>query len=149
MIIKTKYHGPVEITQEEIWSFSNGIPGFPAEKQFILLALPDDNQMFTILQSVKTPELAFVLTNPFMFFHDYEFQLDDASIDWLEISDEKDVVVYVILNVKEPFEETTANLLAPVVLNQKNRFGKQVILHDTDCKTKHLLVNQSSMKEKG
>jgi flagellar assembly factor FliW len=149
MIINTKYHGYVEITQDEIWSFSNGIPGFPAEKQFILLALPDDNQTFTILQSVQTPELAFVLTNPFLFFQDYEFQLDEASMDLLEISNEKEVVVYVILNVKEPFEETTANLLAPVVLNQKKRYGKQVILHDTDYKTKHLLVNQSSIKEKG
>ena len=37
MKIETKYHGEVDITTDDIWTFAKGIPGFPKEKQFAVL----------------------------------------------------------------------------------------------------------------
>jgi flagellar assembly factor FliW len=132
--IATKYHGEVEIN--EILTFEKGIPGFMGEKKFTLLPLSDDD-IFTVLQSIATQELAFVLTNPFHFFREYDFQLDDPVVEELELKTEKDVVVYSILTVQEPFEKTTANLQAPIIINATNRKAKQVILHNEQYKTKH------------
>jgi flagellar assembly factor FliW len=139
MRIDTKYHGAIDAAGQDIWTFPNGLPGFLEEQEFILLPLAEDQIVFFILQSVKTAGLAFVVTNPFVFFQNYEFKLDEGSKELLRIESEKDVLVYVILNIKQPFEQTTANLLAPIVLNNREQLAKQVILHDNDYKTKHPL----------
>lgn len=141
MKIKTKYHGEIEIQKEETLKFPFGIPGFSDEKQFIVLPLNNESPFF-ILQSVKTQQLVFVMAIPFVFFQDYEFDLDDKTIEQLQIKSERDVTVYTILTVQDPFENTTANLQAPVVINRKERLGKQVILSNTNYKTKHLLTEQ-------
>ncbi|QED49598.1 flagellar assembly protein FliW [Cytobacillus dafuensis] len=138
MNIETKYHSVVEIIEDEVWHFEKGIPGFLSEKQFVILNLPE-NDVFSIMQSVTTPNLAFVITNPFQFFLDYQFSIDDPSIKQLEIETDSDVLPYVILTVQEPFEKTTANLQAPLIFNTKNKRAKQLILSDSSYQTKHLL----------
>ncbi|OES46051.1 flagellar assembly protein FliW [Domibacillus iocasae] len=138
MKIKTKYHGEKEIKQEDILTFSSGVPSFENEKKFVLLAFPDNN-IFYALQSVSTPDLSFVVTDPFSFFIDYNVKIDDATIDALAIEKEEDVTLLNILTVRDPFEETTANLQAPVVINKKTRSGRQLILTGTPYETRHNL----------
>ncbi|MFC0297751.1 flagellar assembly protein FliW [Geobacillus jurassicus] len=137
MNIDTKYHGTMAVNEQDIIRFPHGLPGFADEKRFVLLPLADTP--FVILQSVDTPALGFVLIEPFSYFPAYEFELDEATVEQLGIESERDVAVYVILTVAEPFHETTANLQAPVVINVRKRTGKQVILTNTPYKTKHRL----------
>ncbi|QIZ65900.1 flagellar assembly protein FliW [Geobacillus subterraneus] len=137
MKIRTKYHGEIEINEKDIFHFEHGIPGFLDEKQFVLLPLEDTP--FVILQSVKTPELGFAMIDPFVYFPDYDIELDEQTVTQLELSSEKEVAVYVILTVADPFDNTTANLQAPIVLNYEKKLGKQVILTNTPYETKHRL----------
>jgi flagellar assembly factor FliW len=137
MKIRTKYHGEIEINEKDIFHFEHGIPGFLDEKQFVLLPLEDTP--FVILQSIKTPELGFAMIDPFVYFPDYDIELDEQTVTQLELSSEKEVAVYVILTVADPFDNTTANLQAPIVLNYEKKLGKQVILTNTPYKTKHRL----------
>jgi flagellar assembly factor FliW len=136
MKIDTKYHGSVEIKTDEVLSFEKGIPGFIYETEFIVLPLSDD-EIFYVMQSVSTPELAFVISSPFNFFKEYDIKLEDQVVEELGLESEKDVVVYSILTVQDPFNNTTANLQAPVIINSKNRKAKQVILHNAESGTKH------------
>ncbi|TCK05054.1 UNVERIFIED_ORG: flagellar assembly factor FliW [Anoxybacillus amylolyticus] len=137
MNIDTKYHGTVAVKEEDIIHFPHGLPGFADKKRFVLLPLADTP--FVILQSVETPALGFVLIEPFSYFPTYEFELDEATVEQLNIESERDVAVYVILTVADPFHETTANLQAPVVINVHKRLGKQVILTNPPYQTKHRL----------
>jgi flagellar assembly factor FliW len=146
MKINTKYHGDIEVKSEEVLTFEHGIPGFGEEKKFVLLALPE-NEWFHILQSVKTPQLGFVVANPFMFFKNYDFELDEASVESLGKPSEKDVQVLSILTVRQTLHESTANLQAPIILNLANRKGKQVILKNSDYQTKHLIFAQPAGKK--
>ncbi|WP_077614002.1 flagellar assembly protein FliW [Caenibacillus caldisaponilyticus] len=149
MKLQTKYFGTVEADARETVVFSQGIPGFPDETAFLFLPLAEDSPFF-IMQSVKTPALAFVTADPFVFFPEYEFRLNDAAIEQLELESEKDVAVYVILTVKEPFSESTANLVAPVVVNTRKRIGKQVVLEGTTYRAAHRLVDeQGTVRRKG
>ncbi len=141
-MIQTKYHGEIEINKEEILHFEKGIPGFLDEKEFVILPLSDDDQTFSIMQSVNTSYAAFVITNPFNFFQDYEFKLDDSVLEELGIKSEKDVLTYSILTIEAPFNKTTANLQAPVIINAANHKAKQVILNDGNYKTKHLIFQK-------
>lgn len=142
MKIQTKYHGEIEVQQKDILHFEKGIPGFLDEKQFTLLALPDQ-ALFTIMQSIATPELAFVLTSPFSFIDKYEFILDDNTIDQLSLINQEDISVLTIVTIQEPFEKTTANLQAPIILNVKNNKAKQVILNDTEYQIRHPLFEKA------
>lgn len=139
MNIETKYHNVIEIKEDEIWHFEKGIPGFLSEQQFVILNLPE-NDVFSVMQSVTTPNLAFVITNPFQFFLDYQFSIDEPSIKQLEIETDGDILPYVILTIQEPFDRSTANLQAPLILNTKNKRAKQLILSDSSYQTKHLLT---------
>lgn len=144
MKLCTKYHGEIEINKKDIFHFEHGIPGFLDEKQFVLLPLGDTP--FVILQSVKTPSLGFAMIDPFICFKDYDFELDEQSVAQLQLSSEKEVAVYVILTVTDPFDDTTANLQAPIVINVHKRLGKQVILTNTNYKTKHRLFPEKVAK---
>jgi flagellar assembly factor FliW len=141
MLIKTKYHGKIEIEKEDILTFEKGLPGFFEEKEFIVLPLSED-QSFSIMQSVSTEYLAFVIANPFHYFQEYDFQLEDPVVEELELNSEKEVQVYSFLTVEDPFDKTTANLQAPVIINTTNHKAKQVILNNGHYKTKHLIVQK-------
>ncbi|WGG45228.1 flagellar assembly protein FliW [Rossellomorea sp. DA94] len=146
MKIDTKYHGEIEVKSEDVLTFEHGIPGFGEEKQFVLLPLPE-NEWFHILQSVKTPQLGFVVTDPFVFYKDYDFELDEASVELLEDPVEKEVQVLSILTVRETLHESTVNLQAPIIINLANLKGKQVILRNSDYQTKHLIFAQPAGKK--
>jgi len=148
MEIDTLYFGSKHVNENEIVTFENGIPGFLEEKKFVLLPFTDDG-MYQIMQSVQTKELAFVVTNPFLFFKDYEFELEDSTIEQLQINDKEDIIVFSILTIQDPFTETTANLQAPVIINRKNQKGKQVILNNVPYMTKHKLFDPSLVETKG
>ncbi|WP_110112534.1 flagellar assembly protein FliW [Bacillus sp. CGMCC 1.16541] len=142
MNIKTKYHGSMEVKKQDILHFHDGLPGFVEEKTFIVLPLGDDN-VFYFLQSTQTPNLGFVITNPFLFFKEYDFELDTSHLQKLEIKDEEHVAVYTILTMTDQIEQSTANLQAPIVINTKTNKAKQIILTNTSYKTKHSLAKQS------
>lgn len=148
MKIQTKYHGEITIEDSQIVHFENGLPGFFEEKKFVILPLTED-QVYLILQSVQTPAIAFVITNPFLFFKDYEFKLDDGIVEKLGIKDVNDVQVFNILTVQDPFEKTTINLQAPIVINVKNKHAKQVILNHENYTTREPLFQTSQVKDKG
>lgn len=138
MNIETKYHGTKDIAETDLLTFDSGLPGFESEKQFVLLGFPD-NHVFYTLQSISTPDVAFVVTDPFSFFPDYEIKLDDSTVDALGIENEADVTLLSILTVREPFQETTTNLQAPVVINRSTKRGRQLILTGTPFETRHRL----------
>jgi len=140
MKIETKYHGEQEVNAESILTFEFGIPGFPEEKEFVLLPLDDSS--LSVLQSVGTPEIGFVVADPFSFFPAYDFQLSESAVEQLGLEKAEDAVVYTILTVQDPFEKTTANLQAPLVINSKSNQAKQVILNDGYYQTKHLLFGK-------
>lgn len=138
MKINTCYHGEVTIQESDIIHFKNGIPGFEEEKQFVLLPLTEEPIYFA-LQSKNKQDLAFIVTNPFVFFHDYEFTLEGSTIKALAIEDNTTLDIYVILTVADPFEETTANLQGPIIINKEYHQAKQVVVNHTKYSTKHLL----------
>ncbi|MGM0778011.1 MAG: flagellar assembly protein FliW [Bacillota bacterium] len=146
MNIQTKFHGEQEINQDDIIYFPSGIPGFLGEKEFYVLPL-EGTDLF-VLQSVKTPEVAFIVTDPFVLFPQYEFVLPEEALEKLEIQSDKDVATFAILTVRDPFGETSANLQAPLVINQTKKLGKQIILNQTAYHTKHKIMTPQEQGER-
>lgn len=148
MHIQTKYLGNIEIDKERIIQFPEGLPGFINEKNFVLLHIPG-NDIFQTLQSVNTPTLAFIITNPYQFYKEYVFDLDGATVEKLQVNQPEDVAVYVIVTVKDPFHSSTLNLKAPLLVHSLNKQGKQYILDRDDYSAKAPLVSPEAAKAKG
>lgn len=138
MKISTSYHGDIEIDNQQTLTFNQGIPGFLEETEFVILPLPEA-EAFQVLQSIQTKELAFIITDPFQFFLDYDFQLEPQEIENLQLQQAEDAAVYVLLTMSDSVEKITANLQAPVIINTKQQLAKQVILMNTAYETKHRL----------
>ncbi|WP_407544032.1 flagellar assembly protein FliW [Priestia sp. HNGD-A6] len=138
MKISTSYHGDIEIDNQQTLTFNQGIPGFLEETEFVILPLPEA-EAFQVLQSIQTKELAFIVTDPFQFFLDYDFQLEPQEIEKLQLQQAEDAAVYVLLTMSDSVEKITANLQAPVIINTKQQLAKQVILMNTAYETKHRL----------
>ncbi len=144
MKIKTTNFGEIEIEKDNIIYFGEGIPAFEEEKEFIIIFNEDKENPFHWLQSVKSPSLSFVIINPFEIFTDYDILLPQTAINKLKIEKEEDVTIYSMVVVPEDIEKMTTNLLGPIVINTKERLGKQVILDDERYTTKHFIFNQDS-----
>lgn len=142
MIVKTAYFGELEIEASKIIHFDHGIPGFEEEKQFILQSLEEDSG-FQVLQSVQTPDLTFIVVNPYAVVIGYSFDLDEATVHALQLLDEKDLAVFAIVTLKETLAQSTVNLKAPIIINTKNKKAKQVILNEEAYAIRHPLFVES------
>ncbi|WP_214741722.1 MULTISPECIES: flagellar assembly protein FliW [unclassified Exiguobacterium] len=129
MFIETDYFGKIEINEAETITFVSEIPGFPDSKTFVLIPYGEELPFWS-LQSIEEQACAFVVTNPFWHKSDYAFELSDGAKDQLGIEEAEHVSVYSIVTLREPFESSTLNLKAPIVIETKERRGKQVILDD-------------------
>lgn len=138
MQIETKFHGAIHIEKDQLWNFPKGLPGFENETIFTLLPI-EGNNAFQVLQSVNTPPVAFIVTNPYTLVEDYSFDIDDPTIELLNIENPEDVFVLGILTVKQPFETSTINLQAPLIFQMHNRTAKQMILNDNRFTTRHII----------
>ena len=140
MIVQSTQFGELNVSEEQVLKFPEGLPGFPEERTFALVSYGDDSP-FAILQSVTEPELAFLLAETFVFFPDYAFELDDQLAAQLGFSPENLPRFFSILNVQGSLANTTANLAAPLVVNWQARTAVQVVLERTSYTTRHPLLS--------
>ncbi|MBS4538144.1 flagellar assembly protein FliW [Clostridium sp. D2Q-11] len=147
MIINTKNFGNIEVLEESIIQFSEGIPGFQEQKRFVIIENEDEENPFQWLQAIDTPELAFVIINPFIFKKDYDFNIPESVVEKLNINSPHDIAIYTIVVVPEDIKKMTANLSGPVIINAKEKLAKQIILDDKRYNTKYPIFQDKGQEE--
>ena len=70
MQIQSSRFGWLSVDDSRIMTFPRGLLGFPTHKRFALIQANSENYFFW-LQSIDDPALAFVVTDPGIFFKDY------------------------------------------------------------------------------
>ena len=137
--LNTTRFGEIEVDEKTIVTFDHGIPAFEDERDFAIVPY-DAESPYLFLQSASTPELAFLMTDPFIFFPDYTFELDDANMELLGVTNDADVLVCSLITIPPTgIPDMTTNLLAPIVINRANMKARQVVLEKTSYTTKHRL----------
>lgn len=131
MIIATEHLGNIEFSENDILTFAHGIPGFEEEKQFILIPAEDIEFPFSYLQSVQSADLAFIVTDPFLFVENYDFELSSSDATALNVNNDEDLAdisVLTIVTIPNDVDQTTINIMAPIVINHAVKVGRQVLL---------------------
>lgn len=137
MEIETTRFGRMEVNAERIITFSKGLLGFPEHTRYALIQTGEENYFFW-LQSLEDPSLAFVVTDPGIFFKDYEFALKEETQQSLGMTDPSYSQIFVICN--RVGEWLTGNLQGPLVVNAQNRLAEQVVLNDKKWTTRQPLL---------
>ena len=115
------------LSDEAVFNFEDGIPAFEDACNFIIIT-NDDMQPFLYMKSLDIEELGFVCVDPFLIKKDFVVKIPAADLVKLELEDASDALVLSFVTVYSDPKDNTANLLAPLVINLKNRKGRQIIL---------------------
>ncbi|GBE01028.1 flagellar assembly factor FliW [bacterium BMS3Bbin06] len=125
--VNTSRFGELEVSEDRIVHFPEGLIGFPRLKRYMLLDYKDTSIQW--LQAVDDPDVAFIVATPFLISSGYQFDLPDSAKEVLSAEDPSGLVVLVILRVEDE-KRVIANFHGPLVLNSKNMTGIQLALED-------------------
>lgn len=127
MVFSTKL-GELELQENEIITFPNGIPGFEHLKKFSVISLTETSPICWLV-SLEDDSVALPIIDPWLVVEDYEVNLSEEDVEVLGVEDPSDLVVWVVVTIPPGSpEQATVNLKAPVVVNLRNGTGLQVIL---------------------
>ena len=151
MLIKTKYFGTIDLQEDKILNFENGIMGFEQFKSFTILydVEEGDTPSISWLQCVEEPSLALPVINPLLVKEDYNPIVDDEVLATLGDINNENLVILLSLTVPSDLTKMTCNLKAPFIINSDTKKGRQIIVENGDYEVKYNIYNiMSSLKDK-
>lgn len=136
--INTNYFGELEIDEEFIFHFKDGMLGFEDLHDYVLIS-EESTAPFKWLISVDEPEIGFPLLSP---WHIDVFY--DPGIKY----DMEKQVLFVVITLEDENGEMSANMKAPVIFNIETQTGEQIILPSDKYTTNYVIAKkQKSLKE--
>ena len=105
-----------------------GLLGFEHVKQYTLLTNPEE-EPFMWFQMLDNAKRAFLVVPPFRVVPDYQPDISDDEVDFLQLSDPSDAFLINIVTLRGK-HHATVNLKGPIVINRRSLLGKQVILNN-------------------
>jgi flagellar assembly factor FliW len=117
-------------SEEQVIHFPAGLPGFENARKFIIMSAPE-HQPFHWMECVDQGNaIRFAIINPLTFRPDYQPKIKKEELASLEIRDPKELLLYVIVTLRKPLTESTANLMGPLFINIREKVGKQIIIEN-------------------
>ncbi len=119
MKLVTRQFGELEFDEGIVYTFPNGLPGFEELHKFIIIDEKDTEPLKWLL-SVEDPNVGLGIL--------------DASLLVPEIygelpPEDRNSSVFVVVVLRRDPQPITANLKAPILLNDATRQGKQIVLN--------------------
>jgi len=141
MKVNTSRFGTLDIPQNKIIHFPDGLYGFEKETEFTLLPFnPNVESPMEWMQSLKSSHLAFVITDPYLYLLDYKLKLSEEDKKRVKLEGQELFLTRTIVTIPENYLEMTANLIAPLVINKDKGVAKQFVLTSMDYDTRHYLL---------
>ena len=109
----------------------NGLLGFEKIKDYVLTANPDEHP-FAWLKVLDNSGLAFVVIDPFVALPDYQPDIPQADVEFLQLHQPEDALLLGIVTIHSA-QRATVNLKGPIVLNRNTHVAKQVIIDNASA----------------
>ena len=143
MKIITKIFGEIEVSDDKIITFENGIIGFPDLKRFTLLHDEEKGTGVGIrfLQSIDEPAFAMPVMDPLVIKEDYDPEVDDELLAGLGELTPENILVLVTVTVPKDLTNMSINLQGPIVINVEERKACQLIVENKDYPVKYMIYD--------
>lgn len=141
MNIPTSRFGSVEINEDDLISFPEGLLGFADLDKFVLLDDPND-EIFAWLQSVDEPNIAFPVLEPELFYDNYSISYSQTDLAALKAGENSSLRPFCIITIPEDPTQMTANMKAPVVIHIEEKLGRQCVLQDNKLEIRELIFSR-------
>nr|WP_297864507.1 flagellar assembly protein FliW [uncultured Acetatifactor sp.] len=130
MKVNTKLFGEIEISEDKILIFQDGIIGFPELKRFALLHDEERGNEAGIrfLQSLDEPGFAMPVMNPLMVKPDYDPEVDDELLAGAGKITPDNLLVLVTVSIPGDLTQMSVNLQGPFVINIEEHKACQIIV---------------------
>lgn len=112
-----------------------GLLGFEHVKEYVLLANPAE-EPFMWFQMLNDAKRAFLVAPPASLVADYQPDIRDDEVEFLELADPSDAFLLNIVTLHGN-GRATVNLKGPIVINRHTLIGKQVILNNASQYSLH------------
>ena len=140
--ILTKNFGDLEYDAGKVIHFPAGLPGYPDDRNFVLLDMEDTGDTFFWLQSVDDGEVCFPLMNVYRAIPGYDPQVAPEDLMELGEAGADGMAVYNITVIPDNISETRVNLRAPVFINIDTRRAKQVVCQNEEYAVRHYIMDE-------
>lgn len=144
MKVETRYFGEIEIGEEKIIHFEDGLFGFEQYKDYTIIydVESEGEPFFSWMQSVTEKSLAFPIVNPLKVDGEYNPVVEDELLAKLGEIKEEDLLVFLLATVPQDVKKTSVNMKAPLVINAETRQGIQIVAENDDYEIKHYLITE-------
>ncbi|MBQ9936675.1 MAG: flagellar assembly protein FliW [Lachnospiraceae bacterium] len=151
MVAETKFFGTIDIEDDKIINFPNGIIGFENLKNFALIydSEREERSKISWLQSMEEPLMVLPVINPLDLMDNYTPTIEDELMKNIGDPADADLLIFVTLSIPSDIEKMTANLKAPFIINTVERKAMQVIVENSEYPVKFNAYEAiQAMKEK-
>ncbi|HPF17849.1 MAG TPA: flagellar assembly protein FliW [Thermotogota bacterium] len=147
MTIQTNV-GEIQIEENDIVFFSQGLPGFETLSKFAIIAL-EDTKPIQWLVSLEDQEVSLPVIDPWIVRFDYHLDIPKNIIDYLAITNQEKVFILSIVRIpgNQP-KAMTVNLAAPIIINLENNQALQYIPEKSDYTLRHLVKEELERTKK-
>jgi flagellar assembly factor FliW len=145
---QTTNFGTISFGPESVFEFPNGLPGFEERRRFLPVQNPRTAPI-VFLQSLEEPSLCFTTLPVWVVDPQYRLQVMEQDLEVLELTADRqprigdEILCLALLSIRNT--GTTANLLAPVVVNLKNYKAVQAVSAESGYSHRHLLFPQEAV----
>jgi flagellar assembly factor FliW len=148
MKVRTSRFGEIDVPDEKLIAFPEGMIGFRDTTRFVIFDCTEDG-IFKWLQSCDRPEIAFVICEARWIVPQYQIMIGEKERTLLQLKKPEDGAVCLILMIPGNPREATANLLGPIVMNAESRIGLQLVLVNPDYNARHRIFADSAGNQSG
>ena len=151
MVAETKFFGTIDIEDDKIINFPNGIIGFENLKNFALIydSEREERSKISWLQSMEEPLMVLPVINPLDLMDAYTPTIEDELMKNIGDPADADLLIFVTLSIPSDLTLMTANLKAPFIINTVERKAMQVIVENSEYPVKFNAYQAiQAMKEK-
>ncbi|MBD66833.1 MAG: flagellar assembly protein FliW [Halobacteriovoraceae bacterium] len=141
MKVNTTRFGELQVNKQDVINFSEGLLGFENLKQFFVVD-PGDSTLILWLQSIEDSNIAFPIIEPKIFKPDYIAKLLPADMNSVKLESTKDAKIYSILTIPSDITQMSANLKAPIVINNQQNIARQIVLQDNKLSVKYEMYKE-------
>ena len=128
MRVNTRAFGEIEVSEDKIIVFEDGIIGFPELKKFTLLHDEENGGGIHWLQSLDEEGFAMPVMDPLVVAEDYNPEVEEEMIKKLGEMTPDNLLVLVTVSVPSDLTKMSVNLQGPIIINVDERKACQVIV---------------------